>query len=137
MKAVVEAFNTADYGDSPQFLELEVTEDLLATLEALQALCVNGIISVNATISGEWVWESEAVERDLRLYGDDVVVNKHGVWFQTFVKHQERGHVECKELSLIELRNDFNGGKDVVFYGDDPDSIESCYEDAKAGATEE
>lgn len=131
MKAIISAHCTCEYGNSPQFLELEVTQELIEAMESLQTLCVNGITAIHATIEGEWEWESEEVADELRLGGDDVVVTATGVWFQTNAKHQD-GHIETDEFSLTGLRADFEAGKEVVFYGHSDGSLQETYEEAKA-----
>ncbi|SIR00308.1 hypothetical protein [Aquipseudomonas alcaligenes] len=136
MKAVFSAKNTVDYGSAPQYLVVTVTEELLSHIESLQALCVNGINSISATIDGEWTWESEEVQTELRLYGDELVVHQFGFWFQTNIKHQDNGHVEAKQIELRALRDDFNAGKELVFYGDDASYLQAIYEEAQLASAE-
>lgn len=131
MKAIISAHCTCEYGNSPEFLELEVTQELIEAMESLQALCVNGITAIHATIAGAWEWGSADVADELRLGGDEFVVTTIGAWFQTNARHQD-GQIETDVFSISGLRADFDAGKEVEFYGHSDGSLQETYAEAKA-----
>lgn len=128
MKAVVSSHCTNEHGQSPDFCEIEISVEQLQRLEALQALCVGGIVSITADTSA-CIWESVKRHEELRLWGSEVVVSGTGIWFRTYAKHQD-GHIETNEISLADLRADFDDGKELVFCSYNIDELTALYEDA-------
>lgn len=127
MKALFEVHSINEHADAPSFFWTEVSEDLIRSLEALQALCTNGVTRVYASCS-DGVWTSEEREEELRLQGNEMAVSKYGFWFQTYAKH-DSGHFETLEESIVKLRADFETGKKLVFYGNE-EYLKELYEDA-------
>lgn len=128
MKAVIATHCTNDHGDCPNFFVVDVTAELIERIEQLNILCANGIISITAD-SHEGQWGGPGAEEDMRLFGQELVVDRLDAWFQIYKKHQD-GHIETVRLAIESLKADFAAGKEVAFYGDDSDELEITYSES-------
>lgn len=128
MKAVIATHCTNEYGNCPDFFVVDVTADLMERIEQLNRLCENGIISITAE-NHEGQWGGPGVEADMRLFGQELVVDRNDVWFQIYMKHQD-GHIETESVLIKTLKADFEAGKEIVYYGDDSDNLQITYEES-------
>lgn len=128
MKAVIKAHCTNEYGDCPDFFVVDVTADLMERIEQLNRLCQNGIIRITAECH-EGQWGGPGVEEDMRLFGQELVVDRADFWLQIFKKHQD-GHIETERVLIKTLKADFEAGKEIVYYGDDSDELQITYEES-------
>lgn len=134
MKAVIATHCTNEYGDCPDFFVVDVTAEQIEQIEHLNGLCKNGIISITAD-SHDGQWGGPGVEDDMRLFGQELVVDRTDFWFQIYKKHQD-GHIETAQVVLNTLMADFAAGKEIVFYGDESDELQITYEESLGETSE-
>ncbi|MBC2731196.1 hypothetical protein [Thiobacillus sp.] len=84
VQLMMEVHATVEFGDSPEFAVVEITQDLLERLGVLSALCKsNGLESVSVS-AGPASWHRE---EELRITGDSLRVFGDVFWFEAYPKH--------------------------------------------------
>ncbi len=84
VQLMMEVHATVEFGDSPEFAVVEITQDFLDRLGVLSALCKsNGLESVSVS-AGPASWHRE---EELRITGDSLRVFGDMFWFEAYPKH--------------------------------------------------
>lgn len=84
VQLMMEVHATVEFGDSPEFAVVEITQDFLDRLGVLSALCKsNGLESVSVS-AGPASWHRE---EELRITGDSLRVFGDVFWFEAYPKH--------------------------------------------------
>ncbi|MBN8801460.1 MAG: hypothetical protein J0H05_07305 [Stenotrophomonas acidaminiphila] len=130
------AHSCDEFGDSPAWVEWQVTPALVARLEALNALGIQqGISAIEVQVDVDWM--PSGIADELRL-GEDMLVLHPGtdayLWIRSYPKYAG-GPVECSQFNLTALSDALNNGE--AFPGGDRETIEAAMADAKADEGEE
>ena len=84
VQLMMDVHATDEFGDTPEFAIVEITQDLLERLGVLSALCKrNGLESVSVS-AGPASWHRE---EELRITGDSLRVFGDVFWFEAYPKH--------------------------------------------------
>lgn len=130
------AHSCDEFGDSPAWVEWQVTPALVARLEALNGLGIeHGLSAIEIQVEVDWM--PSGIAEELRL-GEDMLVLRPGthayLWIRSYPKHAG-GPVECSQVNLTALSEALTSGE--AFPAGDRETIESAMADAQAGEDEE
>lgn len=128
MKAVISVSSTTDSEVKPLFVVVDITADFVHRIEQMMLACTNGIVRV-VMDSADGVWQCDQDEMELYLFGDELVVDRLGaVWMLTYSKTLDRVF-ETTIVELTTIRNDFEAGEELVFYGHNENDMRELYEE--------
>lgn len=127
MKAIFQCHATDDSIESPEFFAVNLSEELIQRIESHSKLCVDDICQIVSHFD-DGIWETECFENEFRLRDGGLVVGPEYFWFNIYPKHGH-GHLETQMQTVQKLREAFDSGRDLVFFGDFEDELKEAYED--------
>lgn len=106
---------TSEYGDHPRFARLTIDQALIDHLTQLSALCIEKQLN-RVTVNGSPdAWGAAEDTEDLRLQGDELVVDLDSFWFTSDPKHADYS-IETEMLSYRELKTALEAYPDGIVH---------------------
>lgn len=79
-----EAFACSEWGDGPQWARVEVTQELVNNIHRLQTECLEKALT---RVEQSYVCEEWDNTEELRIRGDELVVDRHSFWLSAQPKY--------------------------------------------------
>ncbi|EMN3633119.1 hypothetical protein R3Q56_004224 [Pseudomonas aeruginosa] len=133
MEAVISVSSAIEADKYPLFFVLNVNAEFLQRAESLRQACTNGIIRV-VSDSSYGIWFEESEDDDLRLFGDELVVDRLGtIWLKTYSKTLNC-EFETTKVDLTTIRTDYEACEELVFYGYNESQMRERYDEVRVSS---
>lgn len=133
MEAVISVSSAIEADQYPLFFVLNVNAEFLQRAESLRRACANGIVRV-VSDSSDGIWFEESEDNQLRLFGDELVVDRLGtIWLTTYSKTLNCVF-ETTKVDLTTIRNDYEACEELVFYGYNESQMRERYDEVRVSS---
>lgn len=124
-------YATDEYGDCPSVARITIDDALVDRLTKLSQLCIDHGLNRVAVYGGPDAWGPAEESEDLRLQGDELVVDHDSFWFSTTPKHASYS-IETRMIHFGELQRALEATPDGVIRMESAEGYEDDIENMEA-----